>query len=107
MIKQDKLVDNLCRISAELCSYTNIPCDCKYIKESDEKICSLHEEGSGCPETMLAALIIDNLYVEEFNQIIERINHYGKYVISMIKSHHKLKQNNLRKQIQKMKDQTK
>ncbi len=52
-ISKEQLLKNLCRIQKALCAYqSNKFCDCKYMQDSDRDstICSLSENGSGCPE---------------------------------------------------------
>ena len=69
---KDNLVKALCKLSAALCSYTKQPCDCKFIKDEDDSVGEGHENGSGCPETMIAAELIAHMNQQEFKTIAQR-----------------------------------
>lgn len=58
------LLKNLRRIQKALCAYQSSRfCDCKFMKDSDadSTICSLHENGSGCPEVREAIDLIEKI----------------------------------------------
>jgi hypothetical protein len=61
-ISKEQLLKNLRRIQKAICAYQSSKfCDCKYMQDSDKdsRICSLHEEGSGCPEVSRAIELIE------------------------------------------------
>ncbi len=70
--RKEELVKSLCRLSASLCSYNGQPCDCKYMKDNDTSIARGQENGSGCPETMVAAELIANMTIQEFHALLVR-----------------------------------
>jgi hypothetical protein len=71
-IKKDQLVKGLCRLSCQLCAYMGTMCDCKYMKDSDDFIATGSEAGSGCPESAMAASLINAMTPEEFKTIAAR-----------------------------------
>lgn len=71
-ITQDQLISSLKRIREKLCAYCAPPCDCKFMRDKDERICSGSESGSGCPEIYEALELIQAMTPEEFNTIRRR-----------------------------------
>src|SRR5574339_590404 len=69
---KEQLVKALCRLSANLCSYSKKPCDCKFMQDEDKHIASGSERGSGCPETMIAAMLLAHMTEQEFLAIARR-----------------------------------
>ena len=63
-ISKEELLKNLRRMQKVLCAYQSSKfCDCKYIQDSytDSTICSLYENGSGCPEIKEAIELIESM----------------------------------------------
>jgi hypothetical protein len=63
-ISKEQLLKNLKRIQKALCAYQSSKfCDCKYMQDSDKDstICSLREEGSGCPEISQVIELLEKL----------------------------------------------
>jgi hypothetical protein len=70
-IKKEQLVKSLCRISTSHCGYIGSHCDCKYMKD-DHSVDNWGSEATGCPETILAATLINNMTTQEFYAIARR-----------------------------------
>ncbi len=71
-VEKKRLVKSLCRLSCRLCAYLGHRCDCKYMHDCDEFIATSSEAGSGCPETAMAARIINALTDKEFVSAAKR-----------------------------------
>jgi hypothetical protein len=71
-VNKDNLIKAMCRLAANLCSYTKQPCDCKYMQDSDKNIGRGSESGSGCPEITMAASILAQMTNQEFMTIAKR-----------------------------------
>ena len=71
-VDKDKITKAICRISAHLCAYVKKPCDCKFMQDEDDSIGHHTEFGNGCPETMVAALLLAHMTTQEFLSIAER-----------------------------------
>ena len=71
-VTKERLVKSLCRLSCQLCAYMGTICDCKYIQDNDEFIATGSESGSGCPESAMAASLINAMTQEEFRTIAGR-----------------------------------
>jgi len=74
-MKQDELINSLERIRKKLCAYIGGEfCDCKFISkdDSDDDICGMSENGSGCPEIHTAIAIIKALTPAEIVEINKR-----------------------------------
>jgi len=69
-INKEQLVTGLCRVSCQLCAYLGSICDCKYMKVTDDF--RTGSEETGCPETAMAATLINAMTVEEFYTIARR-----------------------------------
>lgn len=69
-INKEQLVKGLCRVSCRLCGYLGNFCDCKYMKVSDDYYGNSEE--TGCPETAMAATLINAMTIEEFYTIAQR-----------------------------------
>jgi hypothetical protein len=68
-IKKDQLVRNLVKLSVSLCGYCgNSRCDCKYMPDDSNG----HSETTGCPETRMAADLINAMGVQEFFALAKR-----------------------------------
>lgn len=68
-VNKERLVKNLCRLSCQACDYIDKFCDCKYMKDPPE---SYNGEAKGCPELMMAALLIGAMTGEEFYTLAAR-----------------------------------
>jgi hypothetical protein len=71
-IGKNQLVRSLCRLAAHHCSYSKQPCDCKYIQEDTTNIASMSEEGSGCPELTVAAMLISQLSTIQYEDLCKK-----------------------------------
>lgn len=74
IIPQDKLIANLNKVGAKLCSYTTSEqvvarCDCKY---GAANVGMMTEDGSGCPEVRAAASLLSMLSSEEYTALAQR-----------------------------------
>jgi len=70
-VNKEQLVKGLCRVSCQLCGYLGSICDCKYMRVSDD-FRTIGSEETGCPETAMAATLINAMTLEEFYAIAER-----------------------------------
>ena len=70
-VKKEQLVKGLCRLSSRLCCYMGNTCDCKYQSDSEQFLGS-SSEATGCPETAMAAKIINEMTTQEFYAITRR-----------------------------------
>ena len=72
-VRKEQLVKSLCRISSRMCGYIGHTCDCKYMQnaEADEYVL-MSGETSGCPETLMAATLINAMTTQEFHAITRR-----------------------------------
>jgi hypothetical protein len=88
-IGKNKLVRNLCRLAAHHCSYSKQPCDCKYINDT-ASIATMSEQGSGCPEITMAAMLLSQLSAEQFATLAKQagvtLDEDGVDVVSLIVS---------------------
>jgi hypothetical protein len=69
-VNKEQLVTGLCRVSCQLCGYLGSICDCKYMKTSEDF--RTGSEETGCPETAMAATLINAMTLEEFYTIAKR-----------------------------------
>jgi hypothetical protein len=69
-VNKEQLVKGLCRVSCRLCGYLGSICDCKYMLTSDDF--RTGSEETGCPETAMAATLINAMTLEEFYIIAHR-----------------------------------
>lgn len=70
-VSKDQLVTSLARISCRICGYLGSRCDCKYM-EGGEDFYHRDSEQTGCPETAMAATLINAMTPEEFHTIAQR-----------------------------------
>lgn len=70
-IKKEHLVKSLCRISTSRCGYIGKHCDCKYMSK-DHSTDHWGSEATGCPETLMAATLINSMTTQEFYAIARR-----------------------------------
>ena len=68
MISKKQLLKSLERIRKTLCAYIGPTCDCKYMQDEDQYICSGCEAGSGCPEIYTAINLIKSMSAAEYKQ---------------------------------------
>ena len=73
-IKRNQLTSSLKKISKSVCCYMGDNCDCKYLSE-DSDVGS--GETTGCPETKLAAAILDGMTDEEYEKFLKK----AKFII--------------------------
>lgn len=73
-IKKEFLVRNLSKISKSVCCYMGDSCDCKYLSGESEVG---RGETTGCPETKLAAAIINGMTDEEYERFLKK----AKFII--------------------------
>jgi hypothetical protein len=74
-VGKEQLVKALCRISSRMCGYIGHGCDCKYMQDSEASDYVLMSgETSGCPETMMAATLLNALTTQEFYALAGRAN---------------------------------
>lgn len=71
-IGKNQLIRNLCKLAAYHCSYTKQPCDCKYMNDSNINVGNLSEEGSGCPELIMASMLLSQLSAEQFSDLCKK-----------------------------------
>ena len=69
-VSKEQLVKGLCRVSTSLCGYMGHMCDCKYMQNSDDF--GRGSEQTGCPETAMAATLINSMTTQEFYAIARR-----------------------------------
>ena len=70
-VKKEDLIRGLCRVSCKLCGYLGTMCDCKYM-DTNSEIFRQNSEQTGCPETAMAATLINAMTPEEFYSIAQR-----------------------------------
>ena len=70
-VKKEHLVKSLCRISTSRCGYIGKHCDCKYMSK-DHSTDHWGSEATGCPETLMAATLINSMTTQEFYAIARR-----------------------------------
>lgn len=71
--KKNDLIKSLCKLSANLCSYIKKPCDCKFINLNvNQNIATGSESGSGCPETLVVAMLLNHMTDQEFNSLCKK-----------------------------------
>lgn len=76
-VKQPELVAGLIRIQHVLCAYRGATrCDCKY---GAQRPATGHEAGNGCPETMLASLVVGLLTPAEYAKVLKRMGRTNKH----------------------------
>ena len=71
MILKKELIKNIKRMRERLCAYKGNICDCKYIKDSSKHICSMSEDGSGCPELRTVIYLLSNLKNEDYLNLMK------------------------------------
>lgn len=71
-VNKEQLVKGLCRVSTRLCGYIGSRCDCKYIQNTDDDTMDFGSEATGCPETAMAAALINSMTTQEFYAIARR-----------------------------------
>jgi hypothetical protein len=71
-IGKNQLIRNLCKLAANHCSYTRQPCDCKYMDDSNQNVGNLSEQGSGCPELIMASMLLSQLSAEQFSDLCKK-----------------------------------
>jgi hypothetical protein len=72
-VGKEQLVKALCRISARSCGYIGHRCDCKYMQDSEaDEYVLMSGETSGCPETRMAATLLNTLTTQEFYALAAR-----------------------------------
>jgi hypothetical protein len=69
-VNKEELVKGLCLLSCTLCGYMGNRCDCKYMQNSDTL--DRGSEATGCPETAMAATLINAMTAQEFHAIAQR-----------------------------------
>lgn len=69
-VNKEQLVKGLCRLSCTLCGYLGNRCDCKYMQNTDTL--NSGSEATGCPETAMAAALINAMSAQEFYTIAQR-----------------------------------
>jgi hypothetical protein len=70
-INKEQLVKGLCRLSCGLCGYMGSRCDCKYMQNNDDAM-NFDSEATGCPETAMAATLINIMSTQEFYALAQR-----------------------------------
>jgi hypothetical protein len=107
-MNQDDLVNSLKKIRKKLCAYIGSPCDCKFITDEtdDNQVCGRSENGSGCPEVLYAAALINAMTPAELRKICKRAGVALDPSEKPIKRSHKVKiDNETRKIIDKLPDE--
>jgi hypothetical protein len=74
-VTKEQLIKGLYRISCRLCGYLGATCDCKYMQISEDFRTQSGEE-TGCPETAMAATLLNAMTKEEFNILAQRAGIY-------------------------------